>query len=154
MGMHPARLAAMGAGGPMPPQLAGTVRSADEMMSDLPPAKRQKVARLPDGQYYPEADWVNLHPHPISLCIQLPSHPEKPEWKLDGALVTVPDLPVTLLLSTLRDRIIQHLSSTVPASRLRLAFGNKMLTNANSIASYNLEDEDVLALSVRDAKKK
>jgi len=68
--------------------------------------------------------------------------------------VTIPELPVTLLLSTLRDRIIQYLSSSVPASRLRLAYGNKMLTNMNSLASYNIEDEDVLTLSVRDAKKK
>jgi splicing factor 3A subunit 1 len=27
-----------------------------------PPAKRQKVAKLPGGQYYPEQDWINLHP--------------------------------------------------------------------------------------------
>jgi len=45
----------------------GMVRTADQMDgetqgSDLPPAKRQKVAKLPSGQYYPEADWVNLHP--------------------------------------------------------------------------------------------
>ena len=45
---------------------AGMVRSADEMMeggaSDLPPAKRQKVAKLPGGALYPEEDWVNMHP--------------------------------------------------------------------------------------------
>jgi len=45
----------------------GMVRTADQMDgetqgSDLPPAKRQKVAKLPSGQYYPEADWINLHP--------------------------------------------------------------------------------------------
>lgn len=45
----------------------GMVRTADQMDgetpgSDLPPAKRQKVAKLPNGQYYPEADWINLHP--------------------------------------------------------------------------------------------
>lgn len=44
----------------------GMVRTADQMNgetqgTDLPPAKRQKVAKLPGGQYYPEADWINLH---------------------------------------------------------------------------------------------
>ena len=29
-----------------------------------------------------------------------------------------------------------------------------MLTNANTIASYNLEDEDIVTVSVRDTKKK
>ena len=73
---------------------------------------------------------------------------------MDGSVVTVPDLPVTLFLSTLRDRIIQQLGSTVAASKMRISYGGKMLTNANSIASYNLEDEDLLALTVKDDKKK
>jgi len=49
-------------GQPMPGQLAGTVRPAEEMVDEIPPAKRQRVARLPDGQYYSEGDWVNMHP--------------------------------------------------------------------------------------------
>ena len=49
--MHPARMAAMAGSPPMgtPPQ-AGMVRSADEMegaADDIPPAKRQRVAKLP-----------------------------------------------------------------------------------------------------------
>lgn len=64
-GMHPSRLANLAAGPPGVPQV-GMVRSADQMEgvegSDIPPAKRQKVARLPGGQYYPEQDWINLHP--------------------------------------------------------------------------------------------
>jgi len=50
--------------GGMPPQ-TGMVRTADQMdgtTSELPPAKRQRVAKLPGGQYYPEADWINMHP--------------------------------------------------------------------------------------------
>ena len=48
----------------MPPQ-TGMVRSADQMEGagdDVPPAKRQKIAKLPGGAYYPEADWINMHP--------------------------------------------------------------------------------------------
>lgn len=64
--MHPARAAALG-GPPMgtAPQL-GMVRSAEEMEGagedNVPPAKRQKVAKLPSGQYYPEQDWLSMHP--------------------------------------------------------------------------------------------
>ena len=53
----------------IPPQ-QGTVRTADEMEGvedGGPPAKRQKVAKLPPGQYYPEADWINMHPVRLSL---------------------------------------------------------------------------------------
>ncbi|KAH8107210.1 Pre-mRNA splicing factor PRP21 like protein-domain-containing protein [Cristinia sonorae] len=157
--MHPSRIPGM-IGQSLPPQ-AGMVRSADEMEGGsgggedgMPPAKRQKVAKLPPGQYYPEQDWINMHPHPISLQIQLPNDPTKAEWKLDGSVVTVPDLPLNLLVSTLRDRILQHTGSAVSASKIRLAYAGKILTNAYTIASYNLEDEDLLVLSVRDQKKK
>ncbi|KAI0637195.1 Pre-mRNA splicing factor PRP21 like protein-domain-containing protein [Trametes polyzona] len=156
--MHPARAAAMAAA-PLPggPQ-TGMVRSADEMEGGqddgVPPAKRQRVAKLPGGAYYPEQDWINMHPHPISLRVQLPNEPAKPEWKFDGSVVTIPDLPLNLLVSTLRDRILQHTGSTVGASKIRLAYEGKMLTNMQTIAVYNLEDEDLIVLSVRDEKKK
>lgn len=84
----------------------------------------------------------------------MPNDTSKPEWKLSGEIVTVPDLPLNLLVSTLRDRILQHTGSTISASRIRLSYQGKMLTNSSSIAATNLEHEDLLMLSVRDQKKK
>ncbi|EKM55687.1 uncharacterized protein PHACADRAFT_256487 [Phanerochaete carnosa HHB-10118-sp] len=139
------------------PMQTGMVRNADQMEGageEAPPTKRQKIAKLPGGTYYPEADWINMHPHPVDLMIQLPNDPLKPEWKLDGTAVTLKDLPLNLLVSSLRDRILQQTGSTIPASKIRVSYAGKMLTNANTIASYNLEHEDTLVLSVRDPKKK
>ncbi|KIK03844.1 hypothetical protein K443DRAFT_94470 [Laccaria amethystina LaAM-08-1] len=157
-GMHPSRMAALAAAnGSMQSAQTGMVRSADEMeggVNELPPAKRQRVAKLPGGNLYPEEDWIAMHPYPISLLVQLPNDPTKPEWKLDGKIVSIPDLPLNLLVSTLRDRILQHTDSSVPASRIRISYQGKMLTNSSTIASYNLEDEDLLLFSVRDPKKK
>ncbi|KAF5324685.1 hypothetical protein D9611_004360 [Ephemerocybe angulata] len=136
---------------------AGMVRSAEEMEggagSDMPPAKRQRVAKLPGGALYPEEDWISMHPHTISLQVQLPSEPSKPEWKLEGQTVTIPDLPMNLLVSTLRDRILLHTGSAVPVSRIRIMYMGKLLTNSSTIASYNLEDEDLVVLSVNARKK-
>ena len=92
--------------------------------------------------------------HPISLQVQLPLNASMPEWKLDGTIVTIPDLPLNLLVSTLRDRIIATTGSALAAGKLILSYNGKMLTNRNTIASYNLEEEDLLVLSVRDQKKK
>lgn len=129
----------------------GEVPGQDDM---VPPAKRQRVAKLPGGALYPEQDWIAMHPHPISLHLQLPDDPSKPEWKLNGTVVVIPDLPMTLLVTTLRDRIRQVTGSTLPASRMRISYMGKMLTNASSIGSYNLEDEDMLILAVSDQKRK
>ena len=84
----------------------------------------------------------------------MPDDSSKPEWKLSGQIVTVPDLPLNLLVSTLRDRILQHTGSSISASRIRLSYQGKMLTNSSSIAATNLEHEDLLMFSVRDPKKK
>jgi len=51
-------------------------------------------------------------------------------------------------------RINAATGSALSAGRLLLSYSGKMLTNRNTIASYNLEDEDLLVLSVRDPKKK
>lgn len=42
---------------------------------------------------------------------------------------------------TLRDRILQHPGSSVPASKIRLSYMGKMLTNSTKIAVLNLGDE-------------
>lgn len=156
-GVHPTRMAALAAANSTLQAQAGMVRSADEMegvVDEIPPAKRQKVAKVPGSQMYSEDDWITMHPYPISLQVQLPNDTSRPEWKLDGSTVTVPDLPLNLLVSTLRDRIVQHTGISVPISRIRLSYAGKMLTNSSSIAVYNMEDEELLMLSVSPAKKK
>jgi len=147
-GMHPSRLAALGAGG------AGLPTRPAEDMADMPAPKRQRIEKLPEGHYYPEQDWINLHPDPISLSIQLPSVPDKPEWNLNGAIATLQELPLTLLISTLRDRLLSHIEGTLPASRVKFSFGSRVLTNANTLASYNFDDGDLVKMEVREAKKK
>jgi splicing factor 3A subunit 1 len=140
---------------PTPQPQVGQVRSADQMegVEGEPSAKRQKVAKLPGGQLYPEQHWLDMHPHPISLQIQLPDEPSKPEWKLDGSTITLAELPLTFLVSTLRDRILQQTGSALGAAKMRLAHDGKMLANVNTIASYNLEDDDVLVMTLNVKKK-
>jgi hypothetical protein len=78
----------------------------------------------------------------------MPNDTSKPEWKLSGQIVTVPDLPLNLLVSTLRDRILQHTGSSISASRIRLSYQGKML-NSSSIAATNREHKDLFGRSRR-----
>ncbi|CAE6411549.1 unnamed protein product [Rhizoctonia solani] len=155
-GIHPSRLAAMGMPG-APSPVAGVVRSADEMnggdgMQQAAP-KRPRVEKLPEGRYYTEQDWQNLHNNePVSINVQLPNHPENPEWKMNGQVVAVPDLPLTLLISTLRDRVQHIVGSSLGASWMRFSYNNKPLTNNQTLASYNLGEGDLIVLDVRKKK--
>jgi splicing factor 3A subunit 1 len=84
--------------------------------------------------------------------VQLPSHPENPEWKMNGQVVTVPDLPLTLLISTLRDRVQHIVGSSLGASWMRFSYNGKPLTNNQTLASYNLGEGDLIVLDVRKKK--
>jgi splicing factor 3A subunit 1 len=69
-GMHPSRAAALA--GTKPGGVAGTIRSADEMLEGdvvAGPAKtRPKVGRIADGSLYPEESWRTYYPvRPNSL---------------------------------------------------------------------------------------
>ncbi|KAE9398658.1 hypothetical protein BT96DRAFT_1106001, partial [Gymnopus androsaceus JB14] len=64
-GMHPSRVAALAAANGVLQSQAGVVRTADQMEDvedDIPPAKRQKVNKVPGSQIYSEEDWIGLYP--------------------------------------------------------------------------------------------
>ncbi|KAJ9119070.1 hypothetical protein QFC22_003561 [Naganishia vaughanmartiniae] len=169
-GIHPSRLAAMGGAGAaspmgmppamgspmgMPPQLAGQTRPFEaDGQSGQGDAKRPRIEKLPGGQFYPESDWIRMHPDPITLSVRLPSIPDKPEWKLNGAIIEIPDMPVTYMVSTLRDRIVKIVDAPLPMSKMQLAYGNLNLKNQATLAATNLDDGDLIVLSMKDAKKR
>lgn len=64
-GIHPSRVAALAAANGALQSQAGLIRTADQMEGvedDIPPAKRQRVNKLPGSQIYSEEDWIGLHP--------------------------------------------------------------------------------------------
>ncbi|WVF71719.1 hypothetical protein IAT40_006527 [Kwoniella sp. CBS 6097] len=159
--IHPSRMAAINAaqgGGSSPgggaSPVAGHVRPREGddgavAGGEAPVFKRPKIEKLPYGQLYSEADWTRMHPDPINISIQLPDMPEKPEWRLNGSIITVSDLPVTTLFSTIRERIKRIVDADLPISRLRLDYGPKVMNNASTLASVNLDDGDSLTLVVK-----
>lgn len=95
-----------------------------------------------------------MHPDPIDVLVQLPNMPDKPEWKLNGNVLTVPELPLNFLVSTLRDRIAKLVDAPLPISRMKLDYGPKTLGNSSTLASVNLEDGDTITLTIRDNRKR
>jgi splicing factor 3A subunit 1 len=128
----------------------GTKRRDADDAGPAPAAKRARIVdKLPDGQLYSEIDWMSLHPDPVALRIQLPDMPDKPEWKLDGSVLTIPDIAVNMTFGTLRERIKRAVDADLPVSKLKLDYHGKVMNNSASLASANLGEGDMLDMSVR-----
>ncbi|WWC89581.1 uncharacterized protein L201_004506 [Kwoniella dendrophila CBS 6074] len=155
--IHPSRMAAInaagGGNGGSSPLAAGQIRPHEddnEGNGDKPVFKRPKIEKLPYGQLYTEQDWISLHPEPITISIQLPNMMnEKPEYKLDGSIISISDLPVTTLFSTIREKIKRIVDADLPISRMRLDYGPKVMNNASTLASVNLDEGDTLNLVLK-----
>ena len=75
--------------------------------------------------------------------------PDKPEWKLDGSVISVPDLPVNTLFKTLRERIKRVMNTDLPLSRMQLSYEGRTMNNQHSMASVNIDEGDLVALVVK-----
>ncbi|GAA98213.1 uncharacterized protein L969DRAFT_85848 [Mixia osmundae IAM 14324] len=126
----------------------GQIRPAVDPAVGQPDAKRRKMP----GQVYPEAEWLRLHPEPITVSVQLPTLPDKPEWHCDGSVLQLSDIPLTLLAGTLRDRIQEKIG--MPTGRQKLSLGARILQANITLAALNLDSYDVLTLALKETKKR
>lgn len=97
---------------PPPPSApaASISRPADGEPEDERSAKRAKVSSGAGGHVYSEEEWLESHPEPVRIKVQLPDYAEKPAWGCKGQEVEL-EVPLTLLVGTIRDRIQVRLPS-------------------------------------------
>ena len=101
-----------------------------------------------DGTLYPEAQWLQYHPEPIDISIQLPEASNVSD-KCDGTRVSLDGLPPNTAIGTIRDRIAADtLGGGVGASRLKLRVEGKATTLRQTLAHWNLVSGDVITLLV------
>ncbi|WAR56229.1 hypothetical protein PtB15_7B74 [Puccinia triticina] len=75
----------------------------------MPPAPVSLPPQPVVPQLFTEEQWIEMHPEPISLLIKLPEYPDKPEWGCDGSELVLEELPITLLVGVLRDKLsVEH----------------------------------------------
>lgn len=100
--------------------ITSQVRPAEEDGGG-PEAKRQKIGNgIEEGQptavvvalpqLFTEEQWIEIHPEPITVMIKLPEYHEKPEWGCDGSEIGLEEIPITLLVGVLRDKLLVSLA--------------------------------------------
>jgi len=132
----------MGAGAARPP---GMVIQDEDDEDDEPNAKKP---RLDDGSLVPEMKWMDKHPAPIQILVQV-------NLGADGAAANIP--PIIPLEISVRSRVLemkQLLAPKVAAAGVSLASmklkaqgPGYVLKNASTLAFYNVAPGNVVELT-------
>lgn len=101
-----------------------------------------------DGVLYPEEQWMQYHPEPITIIVSLPEATGISE-KLNGSQVSLPVLAPSTTIGTVRDRIqAETLGGSVGASRLKLRVNGKPTTLKQTLSYWNMVSNDVITLQI------
>ncbi|CEI87839.1 hypothetical protein G6F70_005568 [Rhizopus microsporus] len=128
---------------PPPPPVVPPMTPAIRKAEDSGPGAEKKART--DG----EADWAMLDPNAITLTVHTPSLPDKPEWNLTGAPITVSGLLPNTLVSTLKDRIASQLGMPAGKQKLSTVGAGTVLNNSKTLAFYGIMNGAALVLEVR-----
>ncbi|KAG1502675.1 hypothetical protein G6F46_010350 [Rhizopus delemar] len=121
--------------GPPPMPMTPAVRKADE----LGPGAEKKPRTE-------EPEWPLTDPNAITLTIQTPSLPDKPEWNLTGAPISITGLLPNTLISTLKDRIASQLGMPAGKQKLSTMGAGTVLNNSKTLAFYGIMNGAALVL--------
>jgi splicing factor 3A subunit 1 len=85
------------------------------------------------------------------LTVQTPT---LPEYKLTGETIRIEDLPLTTLVSTLKNRIADKVGMPYGKQKLSVSSTGTVMNNSKSLAFYNFEQGSVVVLGLKDKGKK
>ena len=104
----------------VPPAPPVYIQGSAMMEEEEPPNKRSRT----EENLIPEDQFLARNPGPVTLSVAVPSVPDKPEWKLDGQMMSL-TLPPTETVNTIKQRIMEELG--MPQGKQKLQHENIFL---------------------------
>ncbi|XP_055948253.1 splicing factor 3A subunit 1-like [Argiope bruennichi] len=127
-------------GPPLMPPATQPIAPASE---DEPPLKKQKT----EDSLIPEDEFLKKNKDPVTFRVQVPSIPEKQEWKLNGQVLAF-TLPLTDMVSIIKAKI--HESTGMPPGKQKLQLEGMFIKDSNSLAFYNISPNSIVSLQVKE----
>jgi len=113
------------------------------MDDDEPASKRQRT----EENLIPEGEFLARNLSPVTFKVMVPQMPDKPEWKLDGQILSL-TLQLTDTVNTIKQRIMEELG--MPQGKQKLQHENIFFKDANSLAYYNVTPGTMLNLQLKE----
>merc|ERR1719474_70053 len=128
----------------VPPMIVGVpMRPAMVVPTPVFVPKRQRT----EENLIPEGEFLARNISPVSFKVIVPQMPDKPEWKLEGQMLTL-TLQLTDTVNTIKQRIMEELG--MPQGKQKLQHENIFLKDANSLAYYNITPGTMLNLQLKE----
>ena len=114
-----------------------------DMTMEEPPNKRARG----EDNLMPEADFLARNVSPVTFRVLVPSAADKPEWKLNGQMLTV-TLPLSDPISAMKAKI--HDETGMPPGKQKLQMENIFFKDSNTLAFYNIYPNTVVHLQIKE----
>lgn len=133
---------------PIPPPMAPTVPIPVKHPNDGPAEDEPSSKKLRnEDSLIPEEIFVARNPGPVSIKVALPVMPEKPEWKLNGQVLSY-TLSLTESVGSLKAKIQEEL--TMPPAKQKLFFDGMFFKDQNTLGYYNITPGAVITLQIKE----
>ena len=126
-----------------PPPMAAMQPPPPDMSMDEPPNKKARG----EDNLMPEADFLARNVSPVTFRVVVPNVQDKPEWKLNGQMLTV-TLSLSDNIKVMKERIEQE--TAMPLGKQKLQMDNIFFKDTNSLAYYNIYPNTVVHLQVKE----
>lgn len=110
---------------------------------DEPPNKKQRS----EDNLLPENEFLAMHNGPVSLQIQAPSGVDKPEWRLNGQIISL-TLSLNDSISTLKSKLQEE--TGLPPAKQKISYDGMFFKDNNTIAFYNLLSGTTVQLQIKE----
>lgn len=129
---------------PQPPMAASQIIDPQPMPTDdEPPNKKQRS----EDNLLPESDFLAMHKGPVSLQVQAPNNVDKPEWRLNGQIISL-TLSLSDSISTLKSKLQEE--TGLPPAKQKISYDGMFFKDNNTIAFYNLLSGTTVQLQIKE----
>ncbi|KAL0271797.1 UNVERIFIED_CONTAM: hypothetical protein PYX00_008785 [Menopon gallinae] len=130
---------------PEPPG-AGLKHPAGTGLEDDDPTPMKKMRT--EETLIPESEFLARHKNkPVMVKVLVPNTQEKPEWKLNGQLISLV-LPLTDSVAVVKSKV--HEDTGMPPGKQKIHWEGMFLKDSNSLAYYNILPGTVLQLQIKE----
>lgn len=131
-------------GFPVPgmPQLA-PAPPVMEMNDDEPPNKKTRQ----EDNLIPEDIFMQRHKSPVTIQVQIPNVTDKPEWKLNGQLLSI-NIALSDTIQKLKQKVQEE--TEMPPAKQKISHDGIFFKDNNTVAFYNLLSGITVHLQVKE----